>query len=929
STRADDRLDHFESKIRPVLVKHCLECHGDDPEDLGGGLSLLSSAAILAGGDTGAAVVPGKPAHSPLLQAMRYEGEVKMPPEGRLPDQVIEDFSQWIEDGAVDPRADSAPPPKMVMAGPDPVEHWAFQPLSPPQHPVVSGQSTGLIDSWIDERLNRNHLRRSEPASPMTLLRRLHYDLTGLPPSAEMLRQHANHLAEVDYRRLVDKLLASDDFGRHWGRHWLDVARYADSNGSDFNATFHHAWRYRDYVIDSFAADKPYDRFVAEQIAGDLMFATTDQERAAQLIATGFLMLGPKMLSERDKAKLQMDVVDDQIDTIGRAMMGLTLGCARCHDHKFDPIPTTDYYALAGIFRSTDVLQGEIQKYVSDWIEVELPTDTLHVSKVRQFEQSEKQLAAKLKNAEARLKAAELRQQQSDSSIVVDDADAQHSGPWVESQYSRLFIGSGYRHDDNRNKGQSEITFKARLKPGRYRVSAAYSAAANRSRRTKVEFVCTTQPRTIELDQTKPPREAPWEPIGELTCEREEEVSVIIRNAATDGYVIADAIRFELADDKDLLAGDKVDPEAARRVADSLAPIQQEIDSIKKELAALRAAKPEPLPMAMAVRDAKQIGDTFVCVRGEVGLRGDTVTRGFLRVCQPESGAAAATATMPEDQSGRLQLAQWICDPDHPLTSRVIVNRVWMHLMGEGLVRTVDNFGTLGDRPSHPELLDALAVEFLRDGWSIKKLIRRIVTSETYRQSTQYNEQAMQIDAENRLLWRMNRKRIPAEALRDTLLTAAGELDPTPSIAPVSHFGTLVSANVANPETVKTGESFRRGVYLPVVRGQVNEWLAIFDFADPDLLVGKRERTNVPSQSLAMMNHPWVQSRARSIARELLLESADAAQVVEAAYLELFGRLPTQSESRSMVDFLRTPQESSVSEMVGAMVGSSEFRLLD
>lgn len=934
----DDRLDHFENKIRPVLVKHCLECHGDDPEDLAGGLSLMSPADMLTGGDTGSAIVPGKAGQSRLLQAMRYQGEIEMPPDGRLPDPVIEDFATWIQDGAFDPRTDRPSTKSQTQDPTAGTDHWAFQPMSPPTAIRSAAGSRTVIDSLIDQRLAQQNLRRSKPASASTLLRRLHYDLTGLPPTTDLVRRFAAYsgegIGDLEYQRLVDGLLASDEFGRHWGRHWLDVARYADSNGSDFNATFHHAWRYRDYVIEAFNRDKPYDRFVSEQIAGDLMFASSHEERAAQLVATGFLMLGPKMLSERDKAKLQMDVVDDQIDTVGRAIMGLTLGCARCHDHKFDPIPTTDYYALAGIFRSTDVLDGEIQKYVSDWIEVELPTDTLHVSQVNQFEQSEKQLASQQKSAENRLKAAKLRLAENDSSTVVDDADAKRSGPWVESVYSRVFVGSGYLHDDNRNKGQASVTFTTTLPAGNYRIAVTYSAAANRSRQTLIDIVCANDPRTVELDQSKAPSEGPWQPIGELSCTEDEPVSVVIRNHGTEGYVIADAVRFErLAASGSPAPEDAADSVDQQRLADAVEGLQAEVQAIAQSLKALRESKPAPLPMAMAVRDAKQIADTFVCVRGEVGLRGDTVSRGFLRVCQPDprddSAEPAQNDSLPSDQSGRLQLAQWICDPDHPLTARVIVNRVWMHLLGEGLVRSVDNFGVLGEPPTHPELLDELAIEFLRDGWSIKKLIRRIVTSDTYRQSTQYNEQAMQLDAENRLLWRMHRKRLPAEALRDTLLSAAGELDSTPSVAPVAHFGTLVSANVANPEVVQTDESYRRGVYLPVVRGQLSDLLAVFDFADPDLLVGKRERTNVPSQSLVMMNHPWVQRRSRSIAREILGGSSEITPIVQSAYLRLLGRFPSDSEAELMSEFLQNADEGTVSEMVGAMIGSSEFRLLD
>ena len=953
---ADERQAHFENRIRPILVKHCLECHGDDPSELGGGLSLLSRQSALSGGDTGPAFVPQQADSSLLIQAMRYQGPIQMPPDGRLPAAVVKDFEQWIADGAYDPREESlADRPVASTTSPlaTALDHWAFQPLR--RASASANESPTLIDGQIDRALAAQGLKRSRPAAPVTLLRRLHYDLTGLPPSPDLIKRFSDAPTDLAYQAIVDELLATADYGRHWGRHWLDVARYADSNGSDFNATFHQAWRYRDYVIDSFNADKPYDQFLAEQIAGDLLPAKDEAARTSQLVATGFLMLGPKMLSERDKAKLQMDVVDDQIDTIGRAMMGLTLGCARCHDHKFDPVPTSDYYALAGIFRSTDVLQGEIQQYVSDWIETPLPAEPAHVAAVHDFETREKELVAAVKQAENRLKAARSTKLNDESGIIVDDVNAKRTGDWVESVYSSPFIGVGYLHDDNRNKGQATVTFSRRLPAGHYRVSVAYTPQANRSRRTKVEWSYidqegSLQSQKIELDQTQAPEALPWKKLTELNLASEQDVRVTFGNEGTDGYVIVDAVRFEPIDEsgKPIKRGDLAssEKESSSQADDAKVLIEQvkaELDVLRETLARHRDSRPAPLPMAMAVRDSKQIGDTFVCVRGEVSLRGEKVARGFLRVCQPGFGQdenkQVSTIAMPADQSGRLQLAHWICDPDHPLTARVIVNRVWMHLMGEGIVRSVDNFGVLGERPSHPELLDELAIEFLRDGWSIKRLIRRIVLSETYQQATEFDADSFRIDAENRLLWRMNRKRLPAESLRDTLLLASGELDNSPSVAPVSTYGTLISENVADPKVVKASESNRRSVYLPVIRGQVNDLLIAFDFADPDLLVGRRERTTVPSQALMMLNHPWLRARSSLIAEQLAASDMSPAGMIREAYARVYCRFPDDEEIRIMSDFLGSYRDTSVSEevvekralaeFVNALVASSEFRLLD
>jgi hypothetical protein len=951
---ADERLDHFENRIRPVLVKHCLACHGEDPADLSGGLSLLSGQATIAGGDAGPAITPGDAEASLLIKALRYDSEIEMPPEGRLPQAVIDDFVRWINDGAVDPRSHeptaTEKTAKAASTAERAKEHWAFQPLRARASTTTNVTGEDPIDSLIDQRLSAAGLKRSPPASPAALLRRLSFDLTGLPPTPAMTEAFVREPSEQAYQRMVDQLLASEEFGRHWGRHWLDVARYADSNGSDFNATFHQAWRYRDYVIDAFNQDKPFDRFVAEQIAGDLLPADNQDQRSAQLIATGFLMLGPKMLSERDKAKLQMDVVDDQIDTIGRAMMGLTLGCARCHDHKFDPIPTSDYYSLAGIFRSTDVLQGEIQKYVSNWIETPLPADQAHEQAIAEFASQEKTLVQRIRAAEAKLKAAQTSLKDDGTSIVIDDAGAVRKGHWVESVYSRPFIGAGYLHDDNRDKGSASLEFSAALKSGRYQVSLAYTAQANRSRRTPATIRWTDElgsakTQDIEIDQTQAPEQSPWRKMADVTLPTDQNITVTFRNEGTDGYVIVDAVRFVPLDDaarRSLAKANDTDqkpnvaPESPNPSATKVADAERELKELREQVTKLRASKPEPLPMAMAVRDSKEIGDTFVCVRGEVSLRGETVARGFLSACQP-SGSDATSAQgvkMPADQSGRVQLAQWICDPDHPLTARVIVNRVWMHLIGEGLVRSVDNFGVLGEAPSHPELLDELAIDFLRDGWSIKRLIRRIVNSQTYRQSTDFNEYAAQVDAENRLLWRMHRKRLPAESIRDSLLMVASELDLTSSIAPVARFGTLVSENVAAPKEIGPIESQRRSVFLPVIRGQVNDLLSVFDFADPDLLVGRRERTIVPSQALVMMNHPWILERSRKIATEILQGTSSESDAIRLAYLSLYSRYPTADENTLMSEFLKSMSDSGIdatsfAEMVGAMVGSSEFRLID
>ncbi len=764
-----EELAFFEAKIRPVLVSHCLECHSSELEVPDGGLALDLASGWEVGGDSGPAVTPGDSAGSLLVEAIRYES-LEMPPEGKLPDSVIADFERWVEMGAPDPR-EGAP---VAIAAQSEIDwnaarqFWAFRPPRPTSPPAVRDSiwPRSEIDAYVLAKLEAAGLRPAPDADPLVRLRRLAYDLTGLPPTPERMEAFGDDPSEERWREIVDELLHRPEYAEHWGRHWLDVARYADSNGSDFNATFHDAWRYRDYVIRSFANDKPFDQFITEQIAGDLLAASDPEVAAENLVATGFLMLGTKMLSERDKAKLEMDVVDDMIDSVGRAFLGLTLGCARCHDHKFDPIPTEDYYALAGIFRSTQVLDGESQKYVSTWHKRPLPVDPEHAAAVAEYEQQKQQWTADLNAAKKELNAA-----------------------------------------------------KAAVEGAKQKLVAATAA-----------------------------------------------------------------------------------------------------------LEKLEATRPPPLPMAMAVRDAATIGDTFVCVRGEANNRGPEVARGFLRIC-----SSGPPAEIPSDQSGRVQLAEWLSSPQNPLTARVIVNRVWMHLFGEGLVRTVDNFGVQGERPTHPELLDRLTLDFIRDGWSVRRLVRRLVLTRAYAQSSRLDETAFAIDPENRLLWRASRRRLPAEAMRDTLLRASGQLDRTPSVAPMAGFGTLVTQNVATPEEVALQETPRRTVYLPVIRGKLSPFLTSFDFADPDLIVGRRSSTNVPTQGLVLLNNPEVRQWCEQIADRLRTTESEPHERLRRMYQWLLQREPTVQERQWLLEFAAGQADETEAwvKLVQTLVASTEFRFLD
>ncbi|HET6880350.1 MAG TPA: DUF1553 domain-containing protein, partial [Pirellulales bacterium] len=571
---------------------------------------------------------------------------------------------------------------------------------------------------------------------------------------------------------VVDKLLESPQFGEKWGRHWLDVARYGESAGKDRNAPFKYAWRYRDYVIDSFNADKPYDRFIVEQLAGDLLPAKTTAERNALAIATGFLAIGPKGLNEKNAEQYRMDVVDDQIDATTRGMLALTVACARCHDHKFDPIPTTDYYALAGIFRSTETLAGVVPNKNKDFLSDKalLTLADPSVPDRATVAQAKRQLAERAEKARLQAELATLREQGKKLAGML--------------------------------KGQ----------PKKGKRKTAFAAGAGM--------------------QAK------------------------------------------------LLRG--------------------RIEQIQARLAQLDGAADTSGEKAMGVRDAASPENCSVLNRGEVKDPGPVVTRGVVTVLRTPQAIRMNPA-----HSGRLEMAHWIASPDNPLTARVMVNRVWQHLFGTGIVPTTDNFGALGEEPTHPELLDTLAVEFMKEGLSVKRLIRSLVLSRTYCLSSQHDEKNYAVDPSNKLLWRMERRRLDAEEIRDAILAASGQLDLSrPQGSPVMQ----MNGDGKNEKMKETllELSNHRAVYLPMYRGNVPEALSVFDMADPSLIVGKREVTTVATQALFLMNSPFVLKQSFEMARRLLgRNDLNDSTRIDLAYRLAFGRLPSTNEKSRIEKFLK------------------------
>lgn len=947
---APHSVEFFENKIRPVLITHCYECHSEGAEEIGGALLLDSKDGMMVGGDSGPAIDPGDADASVLISAIRYESS-EMPPKGKLPEKVIHDFEMWIDAGAIDPRkANSSPKPRPesvdLQAG---RQFWAFRtpgvimPSETFAETGTSGKSKmmtrGVIDDHLNHELGAEQITPNATADPETRLRRLAFDLTGLPPSERLQERWLEDPTRQHWARIVDELLASPAYAEHWARHWMDVARYADSNGSDFNATHHEAWRYRDYLIRAYASDRPFDQMIRQQIAGDLMATDSDSERYDNVVATTFLMLGTKMLSERDKAKLELDVVDEQIDTVGRAFLGLTLGCARCHDHKFDPIPTEDYYALAGIFKSTRTLHGESQKYVSTWNRVPLPTSQGHREQVQQHQADLKALRAKLSAAERALKSAKSSATQPLAGIVIDDADAEKVGTWKASVLMKDFVGVGYIHDNNTNKGGNSIRFVTRLpNSGVYEVRISHSTGSTRASRVPVTLQTADGEQTVFADQRTLDVKPMWTSLGEFSFSADSDAVVTLSNEGTSGYVIADSVQFMPVTDGDGPADATPlasDPQTDEAIADA----QGKVDELKKLLKDLEASGPKPLPEAMAPGDrrADLIADSPVHIRGEVTNLGGVVPRGFLQVC------STGDASIRDPQgSGRLQLADWLTDPDNPLVARVYVNRVWSHLMGAGIVRTVDNFGQQGERPSHPELMDALVARFVMSGWRTKALIREIVNSAAYTRSSDYNEESIQLDPENRLWWRMHRRRLPAESIRDAMLAATGELDRTARIEPMRGRGTLVSSNNGDSKARFDDVSQAcRSIYLPVVRGYVPAMLTALDVADPDLLVGRRPTTNVPSQALVLINSPDIDRWARQTAERIVAATNDPLERLDLVFRICLQRT-TNSTDRELARQFLFREEQGVNETgarersvdrwhqyVAALFASTEFRLLD
>ncbi len=915
-----ENLEFFETRIRPVLVEHCAACHAADTE-ASGGLLLDSRAGWQTGGDSGAAIVVGHPGQSLLLQAMSYEDhDLQMPPEGKLSPAILRDFSAWISNGAVDPRVtdeggiDRSTPLSVEAAQ----QHWAYRPIGEVKLPADADLSP--IDWLINRELSSAGLFPVHAASEDVLTRRLYFDLTGLPPGGDTATDSEG------YDQLVERLLASPQFGEHFARHWMDVVRFAESITLR-GFVLPEAWRYRDYLVNSFAEDRPFDQMIREQIAGDLLHSDRLKQRQMELVATGFLTMGNTNLEQQDKAQLEMDYIDEQLEVIGRAFLGQTIGCARCHDHKFDPIPTRDYYALAGIMSSAVALE---HANVSKWIERPLP---LSDEMTADFDD----VAARLDAIKRKLAVAKKRTRGNSASdqrsipvselagVVVDSRDATLVGKWIESVSVGRFVGASYLHDGALEQGEKSATFEPqKLPPGDYVVRVAYTAGENRASNTLVRVFSADGESKQRIDQRQVPLEDDaWISLGTYRFEIGGPAFVSVSNADADGHVIADAAQFlpvQLLKSKatSVTRERKVTELSSEQLAQT--QLQREVGQLEHDKDLLEAElKKRPRYLTLIQKYPAQ--DVAIHLRGDVHHLGEKVPRGVL------SAFGESPAIAPQS-GGRLELADWLSSAQNPLTARVYANRVWCWLMGQGIVASINNFGTTGMAPTHPELLDWLATELIRSGWSTKHLVRTIVRSEAYRRRSHLSDDVQnQTDPANALYWCGQSRRLSAEQLRDAMLAVSGELDETLG-------GSLIRPGTKADYDYEHS-STRRSLYQPVFRNSLPELFEAFDFADPSVSVGRRSRSTVATQALVLGNHPWVVARVSAAADRYrtCAEIDDQQALVGKLYRECFYRTPTRDEVATCIEFLQKTNNSAevdrLNQLIHAMFASIDFRYLE
>jgi len=1048
-------LEFFESKVRPLLIAQCYECHSSSAARVKGGLKLDTWEDLQRGGSSGPVVFADDPQASPLLAALRYEGELQMPPDGQLDAASIAILEDWVR------RKTPMPDVGVMSSAAQTAEHWAFQPLADTRIPAVRDEAwcANPIDRFVLARLEAAGVAPAARADRRTLLRRLSFDLTGLPPSAADLERFERNTAADAWETEVERLLASPHYGERWGRAWLDLARYSDSNGLDENLAMSTAFRYRDWVVRAFNADLAYDQFLTWQLAGDLLPEPADEQQLRdQLTATGFLVLGPKMLAEQDKEKLLLDVVDEQIDVAFRSFQGMTLGCARCHDHKFDPISQRDYTAVAGMFKSTQTMAN--LGFVSRWNERELaPRAAIEARRAHQAKLDEAKgglkalrtrvesglLAAWTADSATYLLAATVAAQSSllveaedpsRGNLIRDDATygtkdvviARTGGGGLQfAEYDLTFDAPGRRALEVRMAAEESRPLRISLdgttvfESALGATSGSWRADGQRWHQVgEIEVHAGRNVLRLERDGAMPHldrlllvpvlatseapgwpvQDNPWaaelepklvrnwairlesarrdvdpifglwsrfaalpEPGFEAGAQRLTEELLRVREAQELGFnplvlglldglpvqslrelagryqsliaaadaqwrelraaqptaeklpsAAAEALRLLVHGDEALfqLDASEIEPMYAPEARAELVSARASVEQLERTL-------PKKLDSAPGVSEAEQVAGLPLMRRGNhLDKSADSVPRGVPRAL----GGDVEAAPIPEQQSGRLQLAQWMLDPRHPLTSRVAVNRLWQGHFGAGLVRSSSNFGLRGDTPSHPELLDWLAREFMRGGWSMKAMHRLICTSSTYRQISNVPAAQAEVDPANRLLAHQNRRRLEAEALRDALLAASGVLDTTLG-------GSLLEVGngdyVTNDQSKDAAryEAPRRSLYLPIIRNAMLDLFSAFDYPDPSVTVELRPATTSPNQALYLMNSPLVLRSSDKLAASAIEHSTDERERVDLLYRSALGRAADSGERRRALEFIASRREPQAAAAVHANVGES------
>jgi len=835
---ADDAKEFFEMRIRPLLSRNCFTCHTDTKM---GGLQLLSRESMLKGGNSGAAIVPGDPRRSLLIQAVSHTHErLKMPPTGKLTDPEIADLEAWVKMGAVWPE--HAPGGKELLITPHHRAFWAFQPVRKPPVPAVRDRAwpKSAIDSFLLANMEAAGLRPVRPADKQTLIRRATYDLIGLPPTPEEVEAFLRDSSPNAFALVVDRLLASARYGERWGRHWLDVARYSDDKlNSTQEEPYPNAFRYRDWVIEAFNQDLPYDQFIKAQIAGDLL---PSPER--YVAGLGFYALRPEFQ-------------DDRVDATTRGFLGLTVACAQCHDHKYDPIPTRDYYSLLGVFTSSE--------------NHEYPLATPEVvagykARKKKIEDQEKAIKDFIEAQSAQL--GEILAAKTTRYLLAAARGTGRQGLDSETleRFERYLKGSPKEHpflkdfEDLVARGAGEEDLNKTAEAVQRQALAALAEKKAVEEKNLIRLGGNKDRRTLSdanLVSMERDRYFLWR---DLFSEQRFNLSFRF-----DGGL------FYYGDKKidRFLHGEW----------------KAHLETMRAELESLRRALPRQYPFLQIIKDSDKPANQRVHLRGNRENLGEEAPRRFLSILSDGPPAAFSKG------SGRLELAEAIADPRNPLTARVMVNRTWQGHFGAGIVRTAGNFGTLGERPSHPELLDYLAARFIEQNWSIKALHREIMLSAAYALSAEFSARHAAVDADNRLFWRANRRRLDAEELRDSLLFVAGNLDSSRGGAPAR----------------LTDDNRRRAVYGYVSRRKLDPLLALFDFPNPNSTSERRRATNVPLQALFLLNSSLVLQQAEVLACRLADDAGAGDEAkIRRAYRLLFGRQPTAAELRLGVDFARS-----------------------